>query len=157
MTVSEIGIRYRYEYKRPSLCYKTYSATHGGGGKGHVINIGSVGAFELYPGGNEYSGSRAALQTLSQSMRIDVLGESIRMTSIQPGMTRTEFGMLRWDGEKELADKAYAGIDCLYPEDVADVGLRRPRGGVWEGGRGKGQFRTHDSVHKNSGSIGADR
>lgn len=68
-----------------------------------------------------YSASKAAVQTLSQSMRIDVLGKSIRVTNIQPGMTRTEFGMLRWSGDKELADKAYADIDCLYPEDVADV------------------------------------
>ena len=37
-------------------------------GRGHIINIGSIGAFELYPGGNVYCASKSAVQTLSKTL-----------------------------------------------------------------------------------------
>jgi serine 3-dehydrogenase len=92
-------------------------------GKGHIINIGSIAAFELYPGGNVYCATKAAVRTLSKALRMDVLGKSIRVTNIQPGMAKTEFGMVRWGGNKELADKIYEGVDYLSSEDVAEAVL----------------------------------
>jgi len=91
--------------------------------KGHIINIGSVAALELFPGGNVYSATKAAVQVLSKALRMDVLGKSIRVTNIDPGITKTEFSMVRWSGDKELADKTYEGIDYLSPEDVAEIVL----------------------------------
>ena len=90
-------------------------------GRGHIINIGSIGAFELYPGGNVYCASKSAVQTLSKTLRMDVLGKSIRVTNISPGMTKTEFPSVRWGGDKQAADKIYEGIDYLTPEDVAEA------------------------------------
>jgi hypothetical protein len=90
-------------------------------GRGHIINIGSIGAFELYPGGNVYCASKSAVQTLSKTLRMDVLGKSIRVTNISPGMTKTEFPLVRWGGDKQAADKIYEGIDYLTPEDVGEA------------------------------------
>lgn len=91
--------------------------------KGHIINIGSVAAVELFPGGNVYSATKAAVQILSKSLRMDVLGKSIRVTNIHPGITKTEFASVRWSGDQGLANKTYEGIDYLTPEDIADVVL----------------------------------
>ena len=68
-----------------------------------------------------YCASKAAVRTLSEVLRMDLLGKSIRVTNVNPGMTKTEYVLVRWDGDKELADKRYEGVDCLLPEDVADV------------------------------------
>ena len=89
--------------------------------RGHVINIGSIAGTEAYPGGNVYCASKAAVRTLSQAMRMDVFGKSIRITNIQPGMTKTEFSLVRWKGDEALSNKVYVGIDYLKAEDVAEV------------------------------------
>jgi 3-hydroxy acid dehydrogenase/malonic semialdehyde reductase len=89
--------------------------------RGHIINISSIAGLDVYPGGNVYCASKAAVRTLSQALRMDVLGKSIRVTNINPGITKTEFSLVRWDGDKEAADKIYEGVDHLSPEDVADV------------------------------------
>ncbi len=89
--------------------------------RGHVINIGSIAGTEAYPGGSVYCASKAAVRTLSQAMRMDVFGKSIRITNIQPGMTKTEFSLVRWKGDEALSNKVYEGIDCLTSEDVAEV------------------------------------
>jgi 3-hydroxy acid dehydrogenase / malonic semialdehyde reductase len=90
-------------------------------GRGHVINVASIAGFELYPGGSVYSASKAAVQVLSKSLRMDVLGKSIRVTNIDPGMTKTEFPLVRWRGDEEAANKLYEGIDYLSPEEVAEA------------------------------------
>jgi len=90
-------------------------------GRGHVINVGSIAGFELYPGGNVYCASKAAVQILSKSLRMDVLGKSIRVTNIDPGMTKTEFPLVRWKGDEEAASRLYEGIDYLSPEEVAEA------------------------------------
>ncbi len=91
--------------------------------KGHVINIASIGGFELYPGGSVYCATKAAVQTLSKVLRMDVLGHSIRVTNIDPGITRSEFNVVRFKGDKEKAEKVYEGLRCLSSQDIADAVL----------------------------------
>lgn len=105
-------------------------------GRGHVINVGSNAAIEVYPGGNVYCASKAAVRTLSKGLRMDVHGKSIRVTNIQPGMTKTEFTLVRWKGDQERSEKFYEGVDHLLPEDVAEAILfcatRPPRVNIGE-------------------------
>ena len=89
--------------------------------RGHVINIGSIAGSGAYPGGNVYCASKAAVRILSEAMRMDTFGKSIRITNIQPGMTKTEFSLVRWKGDEALSNKVYEGIDYLKAEDVAEV------------------------------------
>jgi 3-hydroxy acid dehydrogenase / malonic semialdehyde reductase len=98
--------------------------------RGHVINIGSIAGLGAYPGGNVYCATKAAVRILSDGMRMDVFGKAIRVTTIEPGMVKTEFSLVRWKGNQELSDKTYEGVDYLTPEDLAEVILfcaTRPR------------------------------
>lgn len=86
----------------------------------HIINMGSV-AKEVYEKGNAYCASKAAVDVLSQSMRIDLLRHGIKVTAIHPGAAETEFSLVRFKGDEETAKKIYDGLIPLSPEDVADV------------------------------------
>lgn len=89
--------------------------------RGHIVNLGSIAGSGAYPGGNVYCASKAAVRMLSQAMRMDFFPKSIRVTHIDPGMTKTEFSLVRWKGDQALADKTYEGVDYLSAEDVAEA------------------------------------
>lgn len=89
--------------------------------KGHIINIGSIAGKESYPGGNVYSATKAAVSSLSRSMRIDMLNEGIKVTAILPGLAETEFSQVRFKGDNERAAKVYDGLTPLSAKDIAEV------------------------------------
>lgn len=89
--------------------------------KGHIINMGSIAGKEIYERGNVYCGSKAAVDFISQGMRIDLLPYHIRVTAIHPGAADTEFSLVRFKGEEETARKMYEGYEPLSAEDVADI------------------------------------
>jgi 3-hydroxy acid dehydrogenase/malonic semialdehyde reductase len=88
---------------------------------GHIFNISSVAGKEEYEFGNVYCASKHAVDSLSRSMRIDLLRHNIKVTNIAPGMAETEFSLVRFKGDREKADKVYAGIDAMTGDDIADV------------------------------------
>lgn len=90
-------------------------------GKGHIINLGSVAAKDIYEKGNVYCGSKAAVDAISHSMRIDLLRHGIKVTAIHPGAAETEFSSVRFKGDETQAKKIYDGYTPLYAADVADV------------------------------------
>jgi serine 3-dehydrogenase len=92
-------------------------------GRGHIINIGSVAGREVYPGGNVYCATKAAVRTLSRSLRIDLMGTGLRVTNIDPGMVETEFSIVRFHGDRERADKVYKGLQPLSPDDIAELAV----------------------------------
>jgi 3-hydroxy acid dehydrogenase/malonic semialdehyde reductase len=90
-------------------------------GKGHIINLGSVAAKDIYEKGNVYCGSKAAVDAISHSMRIDLLRHNIKVTAIHPGAAETEFSSVRFKGDETQAKKIYEGYTPLHAADVADV------------------------------------
>ncbi|UCD36826.1 MAG: SDR family NAD(P)-dependent oxidoreductase [Fidelibacterota bacterium] len=92
-------------------------------GSGHVINVGSISGQEVYPGGSVYCATKFAARALSRGLKMDLVGTPIRVTSIDPGMVESEFSLVRFGGDKERADKAYAGMKPLEPADIADAVL----------------------------------
>lgn len=90
-------------------------------GNGHIINIGSIAAKEVYEKGNVYCASKAAVDAVSQGMRIDLLRHGIKVTAIHPGAVETEFSLVRFKGDAAKADAVYAGYIPLYAEDIADT------------------------------------
>ncbi len=90
-------------------------------GKGHIFNIGSIAGKAAYEGGNVYCATKSAVDSLTRSMRIDLLKHNIRVTQIAPGMADTEFSMVRFKGDDEKAKAVYKGIDALTAEDIAEV------------------------------------
>lgn len=90
-------------------------------GKGHIINIGSTAAKEVYEKGNVYCASKSAVEAISQSMRIDLLKHHIKVTAVHPGAAETEFSIVRFKGDEATAKSVYQGFEPLHAEDVADV------------------------------------
>lgn len=90
-------------------------------GKGHIINLGSTAAKIAYAKGNIYCATKAAVDSISQSMRIDLLPYHIKVTAVHPGAAETEFSVVRFNGDKEKADNVYKGFKPLQPADVADT------------------------------------
>jgi NADP-dependent 3-hydroxy acid dehydrogenase YdfG len=89
--------------------------------KGHIFNIGSIAGKDAYENGNVYCASKAAVASLSKSMRIDLLHNNIRVTHIAPGMADTEFSIVRFKGDSERANNVYKGIDALSGDDIANI------------------------------------
>lgn len=90
-------------------------------GCGHVVNIASTAAKEVYEKGNVYCASKHAVDAISKGMRIDLLKEGIKVTSVNPGLVETEFSIVRFHGNKEKAKIPYKGMKPLTGEDVANV------------------------------------
>jgi len=89
--------------------------------KGHIINLGSVAAKDIYEKGNVYCASKAAVDAISKSMRTDLLRHRIKVTAIHPGAAETEFSLVRFKGDEKTAQKIYEGYQPLSAENVADV------------------------------------
>ena len=90
---------------------------------GHIINIGSIAAKEVYEQGNVYCATKHAVDALNRGMRIDLVEHNIRVTAIHPGAVETEFSIVRFQGNREKADKVYEGFTPLYEDDVAEAVL----------------------------------
>ena len=88
-------------------------------GAGHVINVGSTSGFEVYAGGAGYTASKHALRAVTRTLRLELLGEPVRVTDIAPGMVETEFSQVRFGGDEARAKAVYRGLTPLAPEDVA--------------------------------------
>lgn len=89
-------------------------------GKGHIINIASLAGIESYGGGNVYCATKHGVRALSRSMRIDLVQHGIKVSVVSPGATDTEFSIVRYKGNQELADKTYDGFEPLKGEDIAE-------------------------------------
>jgi NADP-dependent 3-hydroxy acid dehydrogenase YdfG len=88
---------------------------------GHIINLGSVAAKDIYEKGNVYCATKAAVDAITLGMRIDLLQWNIKVTAIHPGAAETEFSIVRFKGDKETAGKVYEDFQPLTAEDVAEV------------------------------------
>jgi NADP-dependent 3-hydroxy acid dehydrogenase YdfG len=89
-------------------------------GDGHVVNVGSIAGFETYAGGAGYTGAKHATRALTRTLRLELLGEPVRVTEVAPGLVETEFSLVRFTGDAERAQAVYRGLDPLTAEDVAD-------------------------------------
>jgi NADP-dependent 3-hydroxy acid dehydrogenase YdfG len=89
-------------------------------GDGHVVSVTSIAAFEVYRGGAGYTAAKHAQRALHRTLRLELLGEPVRVTEIAPGMVETEFSLVRFGGDEEAAGRVYAGMEPLRAEDVAE-------------------------------------
>ncbi|WP_200975755.1 SDR family NAD(P)-dependent oxidoreductase [Echinicola sp. 20G] len=89
--------------------------------KGHIVNIGSIAAKEVYPNGNVYCASKHAVDALTKGMRLDLTKYGIKVTGIHPGLVETEFSLVRFKGDEDKAKSVYEGFEPLKPEDIADI------------------------------------
>lgn len=88
---------------------------------GHIINLGSVAGKEMYERGNVYCASKAAVDAISKTMRIDLLRHRIKVTAIHPGAVETEFALVRFKGDENKAADTYKGFIPLTAMDIAET------------------------------------
>lgn len=89
--------------------------------RGHIVNIGSIAGVSVYENGGVYCASKHAMHALSQSMRIDMLKDNIKVTEVRPGMVETEFSLVRFHCDRTKADGVYKNVKPLSAGDIADV------------------------------------
>lgn len=88
-----------------------------------VINLGSIAAHTPYPGGHVYGATKAFVEQFSYNLRCDVGPQGVRVTDLAPGMTASEFTLVRMKGDSNIADSYYEGAQPLQPEDIAEQAL----------------------------------
>lgn len=92
-------------------------------GDGVVINMGSTAGRVAYEGGGGYTAAKHGVAVLTETLRLELVGQPVRITEIAPGMVKTdEFGLVRFDGDAARRDAVYAGVpDPLTADDIADT------------------------------------
>ena len=90
-------------------------------GNGHIINIGSIAGRQVYPKGGVYCATKFAVRALNQGMLIDLVDTPVRVSSVDPGRTKTEFSLVRFHGDNSSADAMYDGYHPLKPDDIAEA------------------------------------
>jgi NADP-dependent 3-hydroxy acid dehydrogenase YdfG len=88
-----------------------------------IVNIGSTAGRWAYEGGAGYTAAKHGVKVVSETLRLELNGEPIRICEVAPGMVKTdEFALVRFGGDQAKADAVYAGVDHpLLAEDVADA------------------------------------
>jgi NADP-dependent 3-hydroxy acid dehydrogenase YdfG len=91
-------------------------------GRGHVVNITSIAGHLVYEGGGGYTAAKHAQHALTDTLRLELNGQPVRITEIAPGMVKTdEFSLIRFAGDAERAEGVYRGVAApLVAEDIAD-------------------------------------
>lgn len=99
-------------------------------GRGDVVVVTSTAAQGPYEGGGGYTAAKHAERMLTTTLRLELIGQPVRVIDIAPGAVATEeFSLLRFAGDAERAAKVYEGYQPLTADDVADViafALTRP-------------------------------
>jgi NAD(P)-dependent dehydrogenase (short-subunit alcohol dehydrogenase family) len=101
------------------LCWRRHMQEHGG----VVINISSVGGLGTNPVLGVYDLTKAALIHMTEQMGAE-LGPKVRINAICPGLIKTDFARMLWEGEKgeEMAQQ-YPLKRLGEPGDIAAAAL----------------------------------
>ena len=92
-------------------------------GAGVILNVGSTAGRIAYEGGAGYTVAKHGTQVVSETLRLELFDQPVRVCEIAPGMVRTdEFSLIRFDGDEEKAEAIYAGVaEPLTADDIADA------------------------------------
>jgi len=91
-------------------------------GDGHVVVVGSTAGRWIYEGGGGYTAAKHAAAAMVETLRLELVGQPVRVSEIAPGMVKTEeFSLHRFGGDQARADAVYAGVaEPLVAEDIAE-------------------------------------
>jgi NADP-dependent 3-hydroxy acid dehydrogenase YdfG len=86
-----------------------------------IINLGSLAGHTVYEGGSAYCAAKAGELQITRTLRLELLGTGIRVSTVDPGLAETEFSMVRFKGDAARAKKVYEGMNPLQAADVAET------------------------------------
>lgn len=92
-------------------------------GVADILTVTSTAAFSPYRGGGGYNVSKYAERAMMEVLRLELVGEPIRVIDICPGMVMTEeFTLKRTRGDEAKTRALYENVDRpLTAEDVAST------------------------------------
>ena len=92
-------------------------------GAGVILNVGSTAGRIAYEGGAGYTAAKHGTQVVSETLRLELWDQPVRVCEIAPGMVRTdEFALVRFAGDEAKAEAVYDGVaEPLTADDVADA------------------------------------
>lgn len=90
-------------------------------GRGHVVNIGSTAGHEVYRGGTVYCATKHAVGAITRGLKMDLHGTPVRVSTVDPGLTETDFSLVRFEGDAAKAESVYSTTTPLRAEDVAEA------------------------------------
>lgn len=94
-------------------------------GEGRIINVSSIMGLTSLPFAGWYTGAKHALETLSDSLRVEVAGAGVKVVLIEPGGFKTNI----WeDTQRDIAKHREAGSRYLkgYERSVRQTQLMNP-------------------------------
>ena len=90
-------------------------------GDGLIVNVGSTAGRIAYEGGAGYTAAKHGTQVVTETLRLELVGEPIRISEIAPGMVRTEeFAKVRflYNGKLGIGDRCeiefFAGPHTIH-------------------------------------------
>jgi NADP-dependent 3-hydroxy acid dehydrogenase YdfG len=88
-----------------------------------ILNVGSTAGRIAYEGGGGYTAAKHGTKVVSETLRLELWDQPVRVCEIAPGMVKTdEFALVRFEGDRERAEAVYRGVpNPLTAEDVADA------------------------------------
>lgn len=92
-------------------------------GAGVIVNVGSTAGRVAYEGGGGYTAAKHGTKVVTETLRLELFDQPVRICEIAPGMVKTdEFALVRFHGDREKAEAVYAGVaEPLTADDVADA------------------------------------
>jgi NADP-dependent 3-hydroxy acid dehydrogenase YdfG len=86
-----------------------------------IINIGSLAGRTAYEGGSAYCAAKAGELQITRTLRLELFGTGIRVSTIDPGLAETEFSLVRFKSDAARARKIYEGAIPLVAQDIAEI------------------------------------
>ncbi|MGI5456853.1 SDR family NAD(P)-dependent oxidoreductase [Streptomyces sp. CA-249302] len=92
-------------------------------GDGTIVVVSSTAGLGTYEGGAGYVAAKHGEHVLAETLRLEIVGQPVRVIEIAPGMVKTdEFALTRFGGDEEKAAKVYQGVaEPLTADDVAET------------------------------------
>ena len=92
-------------------------------GDGLILNIGSTAGRGVYEGGAGYTAAKHGTKAVTQTLRLELFDQPVRVSEVAPGMVHTEeFSLVRFGGDQARADAVYNGVaEPLVADDIADA------------------------------------
>ena len=90
-------------------------------GSGHIVNVSSVAGRKSGPFRGAYSGTKFAVNAISEALRVELLEDGIRITIVEPGAVRTELPDHITDEEAREGMQSVLSGEILEAEDIANA------------------------------------
>ena len=116
-----LGLLYATQAVLPAMRYQRY---------GHLVNISSIVGFRPLPDAALYTATKTAVNFLSRSLRLELAGTPIHVSTVYPGLTATEFADARL-GQKGGNRFGLRGVPADRVAGKILRTLRRPRPDVY--------------------------